>query len=759
MKKLPLILSLLISNLFSQTIVDTIKPLSDDGWSVINTKGISGVYGKIYTIRFHNGSLYAGGTFSYASNQKAANLVRWDDNACHPYPKSSLAYIEKIAIHDSETIYAYGNNGIVKWNGSEWQKIGTPYYEINDMACFSNGDLLIGGKANSIDGKSIGCIAIWNGTQWWNFGGVLNGTVYSIFIDKNDTVYLAGNFGSKCLAKWIDDTTWQIPLIWANNYTYGLGATAMTIDDSGHIFLGGRFRYKTIMDTICNLIKWDGTTAKSIDDNLTSLKTLNNNIYSLIKDNAGNIYLNGYFASGFNTTYKRTQDGWEALGSGVPVVGELAVDENGKLYLGTNKSNVNDNYFGFLYIWDGNNWEIHGDGVDGHISSLYAANKALFIGGNFTSIFGIPGNIVRWDGNSFIPLETGTDSTISCLTGDNKGNLYAAGNFTKAGVVPALHIAKWDGLNWSALGSGIPNSVNTLITDKAGNLYAGGSFDTAGGIEANNVAKWDGLRWNPMSYGMNAAVNSLCIDKDGNLYAGGDFITASGDFAHYVATWNGTEWIEVGAGLSNPVKTLACDNQGNLYALLKNNLGIAKWDGISWKLLDFSKGISISTINTNEYGHLIIGGNFKIYSFRDVIYNLALFDGKDLFKLGSGLDSTVQSMSVFKNLIFVSGDFINAGGKTTPLLAKFDLNKATSTVKTHFAGKVSVNCHYNGRHLIIRGYSPGDIIQIFSLSGKLIKRSKAISVMDISDITGQTLVINLLNNNRIKYSGIILSAR
>ena len=122
MKKLPLILSLLISNLFSQTIVDTIKPLSDDGWSVINTKGISGVYGKIYTIRFHNGSLYAGGTFSYASNQKAANLVRWDDNACHPYPKSSLAYIEKIAIHDSETIYSYGNNGIVKWNGSEWQK-------------------------------------------------------------------------------------------------------------------------------------------------------------------------------------------------------------------------------------------------------------------------------------------------------------------------------------------------------------------------------------------------------------------------------------------------------------------------------------------------------------------------------------------------------------------------------------------------------------------------------------------------------------
>ena len=71
----------------------------------------------------------------------------------------------------------------------------------------------------------------------------------------------------------------------------------------------------------------------------------------MIKDNAGNIYLNGYFASGFNTTYKRTQDGWEALGSGVPVVGELAVDENGKLYLGTNKSNVNDNYFWiFIYL-------------------------------------------------------------------------------------------------------------------------------------------------------------------------------------------------------------------------------------------------------------------------------------------------------------------------------------------------------------------------------------------------------------------------
>jgi len=122
MKKMPLILSLLISNLFSQTIVDTIKPLSDEGWSVLNTKGISGVYGIINTIRFHKGSLYAGGTFSYASNQKAANLVRWDGNACHPYPKSSLTAIEKIAIYDSETIYAYGYKSIVKWNGSEWQK-------------------------------------------------------------------------------------------------------------------------------------------------------------------------------------------------------------------------------------------------------------------------------------------------------------------------------------------------------------------------------------------------------------------------------------------------------------------------------------------------------------------------------------------------------------------------------------------------------------------------------------------------------------
>ena len=296
-----------------------------------------------------------------------------------------------------------------------------------------------------------------------------------------------------------------------------------------------------------------------------------------------------------------------------------------------------------------------------------------------------------------------------------------------------------------------------MITDSNGNLYVGGDFDTAGGVEAKNVAKWDGHRWIPLSSGMNAAVNSLCFDKDGNLYAGGDFVVASGDFALFVAKWDGTEWSTVDSGLPYPVKTLVSDNQGNLYALLKDNFGIVKWDGISWKQIALFDGIAINTINVNENGHLILGGNFKIYSFRDVIFNLALFDGKDLFKFGSGLDSTVQTMAISKNSIFVAGDFINAGGKATPLLAKYDLNKAVSTANTHFSRKVSVDCRYNGRHLIIRGYSPGDIIQIFSLSGKLIKRSKAISVMDISDITGQTLVINLLNNNRIKYSGIILA--
>jgi hypothetical protein len=104
------------------------------------------------------------------------------------------------------------------------------------------------------------------------------------------------------------------------------------------------------------------------------------------------------------------------------------------------------------------------------------------------------------------------------------GRLYAGGDFTGAGGVPANNIAQWDGSGWSPLGTGMNNQVYALAVS-GGLLYVGGWFTTAGGSPANCIAQWNGSSWSALGSGLNQPVKTLAV-SGGALYAGGDFTTA-----------------------------------------------------------------------------------------------------------------------------------------------------------------------------------------------------------------------------------------
>ena len=71
---------------------------------------------------------------------------------------------------------------------------------------------------------------------------------------------------------------------------------------------------------------------------------------------------------------------------------------------------------------------------------------------------------------------------------DSNGNLYAAGSFRQVGSLIVNCIEKWDGGRWSSLGTGIssgtPTNIYALAIDNSGNLYAAGDFTKAGGGSA-----------------------------------------------------------------------------------------------------------------------------------------------------------------------------------------------------------------------------------------------------------------------------------
>src|SRR5437867_8965131 len=92
-------------------------------------------------------------------------------------------------------------------------------------------------------------------------------------------------------------------------------------------------------------------------------------------------------------------------------------------------------------------------------------------------------------------------------------DLYAGGNFTSAGGLPAANIAKWNGSSWSALGSGMNDSVHAVAVS-GDNLYAGGDFSEAGGRDALHIAKWKGSDWNAVGSGINGIGGPVVLGSD-----------------------------------------------------------------------------------------------------------------------------------------------------------------------------------------------------------------------------------------------------
>lgn len=111
--------------------------------------------------------------------------------------------------------------------------------------------------------------------------------------------------------------------------------------------------------------------------------------------------------------------------------------------------------------------------------------------------------IAKWNGSSWSALGSGLNGNVYALAVSGT-NLYVAGAFTTAGGSAANYVARWDGNSWSALGSGVaggyPYSSTAVyaLAVSGSNVYAVGNFSTAGDIPANYIAKWDGLagrRW------------------------------------------------------------------------------------------------------------------------------------------------------------------------------------------------------------------------------------------------------------------------
>jgi hypothetical protein len=215
-----------------------------------------------------------------------------------------------------------------------------------------------------------------------------------------------------------------------------------------------------------------------------------------------------------------------------------------------------------------------------------------------------------------------------------RDSLYATGFFTTACGEPTGHLARWDGETLARTAGLLPDAGHSLrvYDDK---LYAA---TYRNGTDSNYLSVWDGsvsYRFGP-GFHLTGAVPGTSqlpnlydvLRYDGQLVVCGEFDHAGGRPIQGIARWNGTRWDSLGGGLS-----------GSL----------------------LSVPLRFPHVLLEHDGDLYVGGNFT-HAGGVEANGVARWDGSQWHAVGTGFNSTVLGLAVWRDTLYAGGDFSATGG-------------------------------------------------------------------------------------------------
>lgn len=495
----------------------------------------NGIASKVDVLHFHQGTLYAGGTFTNSGGATMRNLARWD--------------------------------------GGNWVEVGggtdAPVYALASQG----GSLFAGGGFTSAGGLPASRIARWDGGNWFPLGSGMNNNVSALGVVGN-LVYAGGSFTNAGGVRAIRFAVWN-GSAWAATGT-GMNDVVNRIKVSGtNVYVGGLFSQAD--DIIVNHVGvWNGTDwvglgkegrVNGVGGIVTAVRA--------IASSGNDVYVGGFFTGVGKIRASRIArfDGtnWFPLGSGIrgtnnstfnsgTTVNAIAVS-GGNVYAGGIFTNAGGVAVNNIARWNGTSWSALGSGIPGTVNAIAVRGSDVFVGGNFTmsTPSGTAFNIARWDGFNWSSLPGIFAGTIGNFFVNaiavQGNNLVVGGSFFAANLNPgsaSTNIAIYDGTDWQPMGGGVNSNVNAIVVVGT-NVYAGGRFSSASGVPASRIARWNGSSWSPLGDGVlgsgNFSVSSLAV-AGGGLYASGNFTNAGSVSVSRVARWGGSSWSALGSGLT-----------------------------------------------------------------------------------------------------------------------------------------------------------------------------------------------------------------
>ncbi len=478
-------------------------------WDGSSWAALGGMNGRIDALAvFDDGSgaaLYAGGTFTTIGGVAAKRIARWDGSIWAALGGGTNGSVSALAAFDDGSgpaLYAAGDftdaggrgaDSIARWDAPDWSALGSgiggvtiPF--VGALSVFDDGRgqaLYVGGSFETAGGVAASRIARWDGSSFEALGSGLSGTNSAVFAltvfddGGGPALYAAGAFsgiggvGASGIAKW-NGSTWSALGSGVGGGLFSPEVYALTVFDDGSgpaLYAGGDFTQAGGV-AANRIARWNGSSWSALGGGLGSF------VYALTAFDDGSgpaLYAGGLFTT-----------------AGSVVANRIAK-------------------------WDGSSWTALGSGVSGAFPQVVAltvfddgSGPALHVGGSFTAAGGMAANsVAKWDGSSWAPLGSGMSggtlnlADVNALTvfDDGSGSaLYAGGDFTSAGLLPANRMARWDGTSWTPLGSGMDGAVVALgvFNDRTGPaLYAGGLFTSALDSGDSYLAKWGCPDTNP----------------------------------------------------------------------------------------------------------------------------------------------------------------------------------------------------------------------------------------------------------------------
>lgn len=282
-----------------------------------------------------------------------------------------------------------------------------------------------------------------------------------------------------------------------------------------------------------------------------------------------------------------------------------------------------------LAVWDGSNWSVPGGGMDGPVHALAAGGPLLaqapdiYAAGDFSNAGGLPAaRVAHFSGGAWSAMGAGLDDRVLALAWDGAGGVYAGGEFTN-------YLSKWTGSAWTTVSGGTNNTVMSLAWSGS-TLYVGGAFGSAGGgsggvgttIGTNNIASLTAGVWSPMDGGLEGGgVHAISV-RSPRVAAVGEFVATSRAAARNVAEFDGSRWqsITPGDAVNAPVRTFAAANGlvymgggGDFTAAGHSRAnGVAAWNPVTRTFSPLGAGLEGGAVNVLTYyrGMLVAGGNF-----------------------------------------------------------------------------------------------------------------------------------------------------